>query len=363
MNEATCWAAVEGRDRAADGQFVFAVRSTGIYCRPSCPARRPGRAQVEFYARPEVAEQAGYRACRRCRPAESGATPHAATAAAVCRYIEAHAEEPITLGAIGAAVGLSPAHAQRVFKAAMGVTPRQYADALRLRRLREGLKAGQDVTTALYDAGYSGPSRLYERAPAQLGMTPGAYKRGGAGARIAYTTAACPLGRLLVAATAQGICAVELGDADATLEAELRHDFPRATITRDDAELGEAVAAILQHLAGARPRLDLPIDAQGTAFQRRVWQALQAIPYGETRTYGALAAALGAPRAARAVGRACATNPVSLLVPCHRAVGADGGLTGYRWGLGRKEALLAAERASAAPPEGQNEDDARAIGA
>jgi AraC family transcriptional regulator, regulatory protein of adaptative response / methylated-DNA-[protein]-cysteine methyltransferase len=363
MNEASCWAAVEGRDRAADGQFVFAVRSTGIYCRPSCPARRPGRAQVEFYARPEVAEQAGYRACRRCRPGATGATPHAATAAAICRHIEAHADAPLTLDALGALVGLSPAHAQRVFKATMGVTPRQYADAVRLRRLQQGLRAGQDVTTALYDAGYSGPSRLYERAPAQLGMTPATYRRGGPGARIAYTTAACPLGRLLVAATAQGVCAVELGDADAALEAELRRNFPRATITRDDAELGGAVAAILQHLAGARPTLDLPIDAQGTAFQRRVWQALQAIPYGETRTYGALAAAIGAPRAARAVGRACATNPVALIVPCHRAVGADGGLTGYYWGLERKAALLAAERAGAQAPEERNEADAEALGA
>ncbi|HUS13884.1 MAG TPA: bifunctional DNA-binding transcriptional regulator/O6-methylguanine-DNA methyltransferase Ada, partial [Chloroflexia bacterium] len=336
---------VATRDHAADGEFVYGVRSTGIYCRPSCPSRRPGRTQTVFFRVPEAAEQAGFRACRRCRPTGVAARdPQVDAVRRACRAIEAHAGGPLTLEALGAQMGLSPAHAQRTFKRLMGVTPRQYADAVRLRRFKSGVRAGAAVTEALYDAGYGSSSRLYERAPAQLGMTPATYRRGGAGAAISYTLAGCPLGRLLVAATERGVCAVMLGDTDAELEAALQADYPAATITPDGEGLQEWVGALVRHLAGDPAALDLPLDIQGTAFQWRVWEALRAIPAGSTLSYGAIAAALGQPGAARAVGRACATNPVSLLIPCHRAVGSDGSVTGYRWGVARKRALLAQEQ-------------------
>jgi len=350
MNEAGYWQAVLARDSAADGAFVFGVRSTGIYCRPSCPARRPGRAQVVFFGVPEAAEQAGFRACRRCRPADQAAADPAVEAVRqVCRLIEMAAEGPPTLTALGGQVGLSPAHLQRTFKRVLGITPRQYADACRLGRLKAELREGADVTGALYGAGYGSSSRLYERAPAQLGMTPATYRRGGGGMTIGYTIVDSPRGRLLVAATDRGVCAVSLGDADADLEAALRQEYPAATIRRAGRTLGPAVQAILRHLRGETAAIDLPLDVQATAFQWQVWEALRAIPYGSTRTYREIAASLGRPQAARAVGRACASNPVSLLVPCHRAVGTDGSLTGYRWGVDRKRALLAQEAASAIP--------------
>ncbi|MBI1918490.1 MAG: methylated-DNA--[protein]-cysteine S-methyltransferase [Planctomycetes bacterium] len=269
----------------------------------------------------------------------------------VCRYIEEHLDEPLTLAVLGEQAGLSPAHLQRVFRRVMGITPRQYADACRLGRLKARLRdeRTETVTTALYEVGYGSSRGLYERASAQLGMTPGAYRRGGKGMSLRYTLADCPLGRLLLAATERGVSAVYLGDRDAELEAALRKEYPAATVSRDDQTLSVWLKELLDHLRGQQPHLDLPLDVQATAFQWRVWQELQTIPAGSTRTYGEIAEALGQPTAARAVARACATNPVSVLIPCHRVIREDGGLGGYRWGLHRKRALLEREKKDAGP--------------
>lgn len=341
-----CWTAVQARDPRADGSFVYAVRSTRIYCRPSCPSRRPRRAQVVFFPRPEAAEAAGFRACRRCRPGGAApADPGGAIARAVCAAIDAGATPARAVAQAAAGAGVGAPQVRRRFTAALGITPRQYAEARRMDGLRRSLRAGPSITAAMYDAGMGSSSRLYERSDSELGMTPAAYRHGGAGVRIAYTIQDSPLGRLLVAATARGVCAVSLGDADAPLEAALAGEYPSAVTARDDAVLGPAVQAILAHLRGETPRIDLPVDVQATAFQRRVWRALRAIPAGETRSYGQVARAIGRPGAARAVARACAANPVSLIVPCHRVVRGDGAPSGYRWGAARRAALLDAERA------------------
>jgi AraC family transcriptional regulator of adaptative response/methylated-DNA-[protein]-cysteine methyltransferase len=351
MNEESYWQAVQTRDAGADGLFFYGVRSTGIYCRPTCPSRRPRRDQVVFFALPEAAEQAGFRPCQRCHPHEAAAhEPQVELIQRACTYIAERADSAPTLEQIGQAVGLSPYHLQRTFKRIMGITPRQYAEACRMGRLKARLKEGDDVTTALYEAGYGSSSRLYEQAPARLGMTPATYRRGGLGARIGYAITDSPLGRLLVAATERGICFVSLGDDDTELQAALKREYPAAEIARDPTGssgdgpgLHAWVGAILGHLRGQQPHLDLPVDVRATAFQWRVWEALRAIPYGSTRSYRAVAESLGQPTAARAVARACATNPVALVVPCHRVVGEDGGLRGYRWGAERKRALLAQE--------------------
>jgi AraC family transcriptional regulator of adaptative response/methylated-DNA-[protein]-cysteine methyltransferase len=267
----------------------------------------------------------------------------------VCRYIEANLEGPLTLAALGRHAGLSPHHLQRTFKRVAGITPRQYADACRLGRLKARLKDRRTVTTALYEAGYGSSSRLYERASSQLGMTPGTYQRGGRAVEIRYALADCPLGRLLLAATERGVCAVYLGDADGPLETALAKEYPAARVERDDRRLAPWLGELLDHLRGRRPHLDLPLDVQATAFQWRVWQELQRIPYGSTRTYRQIAERLGQPTAARAVARACATNPVSVVIPCHRVVRGDGNLGGYRWGLGRKQQLLDQEQATTRP--------------
>jgi AraC family transcriptional regulator, regulatory protein of adaptative response / methylated-DNA-[protein]-cysteine methyltransferase len=360
------WGAVQSRDRSADGVFVYAVRSTGIYCRPSCPSRRPRREQVSFYPLPEAAEQQGFRPCRRCHPRDARLRdPRIAAVARVCREIDAHlqgngsgiGEERLTLSAMSARAGVSPHQLERAFRSIMGITPRQYADAQRMRRLKSRLRKGDDVTTALYDAGYGSSSRLYESAPAHLGMTPATYREGGAGMEIHYTIVSSPLGRLLVGATDRGISALYLGEADARLESELRKEYPRAHIRRDthaSATLQGWVERILAHLRGSEPHLDLPTDVQATAFQRRVWEELRRIPCGATRTYADVARSIGKPSAVRAVARACAMNPVSVVVPCHRVVRQDGTLAGYRWGLGRKRTLLEREQAmrdSAAIPQ------------
>lgn len=344
MLEEKYWQAVLTRDTRSDGTFVYAVRSTGIYCNPSCSARRPGREQVVFFPQPEAAEQAGYRACKRCRPQEASVYElQAEMVQHACRYIETHLEGPLTLEALGKEVNVSPFHLQRVFKRIMGITPRQYAQAYRLGQLKQQLKEGETVTTALYNTGFGSSSRLYEQAPAQLGMTPATYRRGGKSTHIGYTIVDCPLGRLLIAATEKGICAICLGDSDADLETALFSEYPAAEIQRDGVELSQWVNALLNHLSGQQPQLDLPIDVQATAFQWRVWESLRAIPYGSTRSYGEIAQDLGDPKAARAVARACATNPVAIVVPCHRVVREDGSLGGYRWGLERKQQLLAQE--------------------
>jgi AraC family transcriptional regulator, regulatory protein of adaptative response / methylated-DNA-[protein]-cysteine methyltransferase len=262
----------------------------------------------------------------------------------VCRYIEANLETPLTLAALGEYAGISPSHLQRLFKRVTGITPREYADACRLGRLKSRLKQRRTVMMALLEAGYGSTSRLYERASGQLGMTPAVYQRGGAAVKVRYTVVSCPLGRLLLAATGRGVCSVCLGDRDGPLEAALRAEYPAAEVRRDDAGLNPWADDLLSHLDGRLPHLNLPIDVRATAFQRRVWQELLAIPYGETKTYSEIARALGQPTAARAVARACATNPVAVLIPCHRVVREGGGLGGYRWGPGRKKALLERER-------------------
>lgn len=264
----------------------------------------------------------------------------------ICRAIEENLEEPVTLARLSAAVGVSPHHLQRTFKRLAGVTPRQYADARRMEALKTRLRQGQNVTRALYEAGYGSSSRLYERAPAKLGMTPATYRRGGRGMRISYTVVGSPLGRLLVARTERGLCSVNLGASNGPLETALRREFPQAGLRRDRNGLAQWVRAFLRHLEGRQPHLDLPLDVQGTAFQCRVWEELRHIPYGQTRSYGEVARALGRPEAARAVARACATNPVPLVVPCHRVVRGDGELGGYRLGLKRKRALLEKEKRS-----------------
>lgn len=345
MQEDQYWQAVMTRDEELDGVFVYAVRSTRVYCRPSCPSRRPKREQVLFFVRPEAAEEAGFRACKRCRPREaSSREEQVALVQQLCTYIEKHFERQVTLTDLGEQVHLSPYHLQRMFKRVMGITPRQYAEAYRMEQFKTRLKEGETVTTALFDAGYSSSSRLYERVPGQLGMTPVTYRKGGAGMHIRYTIVNSPLGRLLVAATERGICSVCLGDDDAPLETALRGEYSAAEIQRDEAELSEEVNALLRYLRGQQPYLDLPVDVQATAFQWRVWQELRAIPYGSTRSYSEIAQAIGQPRARRAVARACATNPAALVIPCHRVVRENGDLGGYRWGVERKRRLLEQEQ-------------------
>ncbi|MFY9571169.1 MAG: bifunctional DNA-binding transcriptional regulator/O6-methylguanine-DNA methyltransferase Ada [Blastocatellia bacterium] len=344
-DEETFWRAVLTRDARFDGTVFFGVRSTKIYCRPSCPARRPRREQVVFFRIPEAAENAGFRSCRRCRPRSAATTdPQVEIVRRACVYIENHSGESPTLEDLSAHTGISPYHLQRIFKRIVGITPRQYAGAFRLAQFKMSVKKGASVTGAMYDAGYGSSSRLYERAPTELGMTPADYRRGGKGVRIRYTITACSLGRMLVAATDKGVCSVRLGDSDGELEADLLSEYPAAEITRDDPALNEWVAQLLSHLNGQHPHLDLPLDIQATAFQWSVWEKLRAIPSGSTRSYGDIAREMGRPTASRAVARACATNPVALVIPCHRVVREDKNLGGYRWGIERKKALLEGER-------------------
>lgn len=346
-DDETFWQAVLQRDPRFDGTIFFAVRSTGIYCRPSCPARRPRREQVVFFRAPEAAESAGFRSCRRCRPRAAATTdPQVEMVRRACVYIERHIDELPTLQDLGAHTGVSPYHLQRVFKRIVGITPRQYAGAFRLSRFKANVKKGETVTGAMYDAGYGSSSRLYERAPDQLGMTPADYRRGGKGVRINYTIAGCSLGRLLVAATGKGVCAIRLGDSDAALEADFLSEYPAADVHRDDETLSKWVAQLLSHINGQSPHLDLPLDVRATAFQWSVWEKLREIPYGSTRSYSDIARAMGRPTATRAVARACATNPVALAIPCHRVVREDKSLGGYRWGIERKQALLEHERSA-----------------
>jgi AraC family transcriptional regulator of adaptative response/methylated-DNA-[protein]-cysteine methyltransferase len=349
LNDAARWEAVLARDRGAEGLFVYAVRSTGVYCRPSCPSRRPRRDRVSFFDTPDAAREGGFRACKRCRPdAALPVDPWVDKIRRACVYL-ANVDGHPSLATLAARLGGSPYHLQRNFKRVVGVTPREYAEACRLRSVKSRLRQGGDVTGAMFDAGYGSSSRFYERAAPKLGMAPSVYRRGGAGMRIQYAIVESPnsaLGRLLVAATARGVCAVALGSADAELARGLEREYPAATIARDADALSRWTSAIVKHLAGRQPRLDLPLDVQATAFQWQVWQALAAIPYGETRTYAEVAAALGRPRAVRAVARAIASNPVALAIPCHRVVPAAGGTGGYRWGASRKQALLKRERRS-----------------
>jgi AraC family transcriptional regulator, regulatory protein of adaptative response / methylated-DNA-[protein]-cysteine methyltransferase len=341
--EQNFWQAVVNRDRSHDGRFVFAVSTTGVYCRPSCAAKRPRRENVTFYATPQQAESAGYRACLRCRPRALAANPQLARVREICRYIERNLDEPITLDHLARTFQQSAFHLQRTFKAVLGVTPRAYADSCRINLLKRNLQAGHAVTRAMYDAGYSSSSRLYERASSQLGMTPDKYRRGAIAMRIRFTFADSPLGRMLVAATEKGLCAIQFGDSEEQLEQGLRHEFPFAQHRRDDDGLSAWKQTLLARLRGQKLNTSLPLDIQATAFQRRVWEYLQTIPYGATRSYSEVASAIGDPKATRAVAQACARNRIALAIPCHRVIRRDGDLGGYRWGLARKEKLLALE--------------------
>jgi AraC family transcriptional regulator, regulatory protein of adaptative response / methylated-DNA-[protein]-cysteine methyltransferase len=344
LNEARRWQAVVDRDSSLDGIFVFGVSSTGIFCRPSCPAKRPRRENVSFFDHALAAEQAGYRACLRCRPKAVDGNPQDALVRAICRYIERHIEDHLTLSLLAKQFRRSPFHLQRTFKAALGVSPKAYIDACRLRQVKQNLQAGHNVTTSLYAAGYGSSSRLYERTAKQLGMTPEKYRRGALAAIVRYTTAPSPLGRMLIAATDKGICAIQFADSDQELQQGLMREFPFATRRRDDQAMEEWRENLARLIQGQDVHPSLPLDIRATAFQRRVWEYLQEIPRGETRSYSAVAKKIGMPKATRAVARACATNPVAVAIPCHRVVREDGELGGYRWGIERKEQLLAMEK-------------------
>ncbi|MBN2223670.1 MAG: methylated-DNA--[protein]-cysteine S-methyltransferase [Deltaproteobacteria bacterium] len=341
------WEAVLARDRSFDGLFVYGVRSTGVYCRPSCGARKPREEKVTFFASAQDARSAGFRACRRCMPDEPvNRDPQKEMVRRLSRFIEDYdsADRPLTLAVMSDYMKRSPSHLQRTFTRIMGVSPRRYAEISRLERFKAMLRDGRGVTPALYEAGYGSSSRLYEGANRRLGMTPGAYKKGGKGMKIRYIVVGCPLGRLLTAGTDKGISAVSLGASDEVLERALYDEYPSAQIVRDRAGLEGYVEALLKYLEGRGEVLDIPRDVRATAFQARVYEALTAIPYGVIRTYGQVAEAMGDPKAARAVGGACAVNPTALVVPCHRVIGADGGIGGYRWGVERKRALLTLEQ-------------------
>jgi AraC family transcriptional regulator, regulatory protein of adaptative response / methylated-DNA-[protein]-cysteine methyltransferase len=338
------WQATLARDSRADGTFVLAVRSTHIYCRPSCPARRPLRRNVVFFRTREEAEKQGFRACLRCRPNEI-AGPVALVQRAAGQLAES-TEESVRLGVLAKTLGTTQATLRRAFLQVTGLRPRELAEALRIKRFKAMLRAGKSIADALYETGYGSSSRVYERSNAQLGMTPATYRKGGQGMKIGYTIAKSPLGKVLVAATERGVSAVYLGDAESALISELREEYPRAEIAPAPDAFQRWVGEIVQRIEGKQPRMELPLDLQATAFQRRVWQELQRIPRGRTRTYSQVARSLGQPKAVRAVARACARNPVSIVVPCHRVIREDGALAGYRWGISRKEQLLAQERAA-----------------
>lgn len=349
LNNPELWNAVLSRDSSRDGSFVFAVRSTGIYCRPSCPARRPRREHVSFFQLPEAAEQAGFRACRRCHPRRAQASdPRIELVRQICHAIDEHDEEPQTLNTLSQETGVSAHHLQRTFKELMGITPRQYAESRRLNQFKANVKGGASVTEAMYDAGYGSSRSLYEQSSSRLGMTPATYGRGGRGMRIIYTTADCSLGRLLVAATERGVCSVALGDSNAELIKALFAEYPNASIDSKDTLISPSLnlwlSQVLELIAGKNPHTDLPLDIQATAFQFQVWEELRRIPRGVTRSYQEIAAAIGKPKAVRAVARACASNHVALVIPCHRVIREDKSLGGYRWGLDRKEKLLERER-------------------
>jgi AraC family transcriptional regulator of adaptative response/methylated-DNA-[protein]-cysteine methyltransferase len=343
-NDDARWSAVLARDDRDD--FVYAVHTTRVYCRPSCPSRRPRPENVLFFDRGADAEANGYRACRRCRPDAPITDARVARVEAACQMLADG--DRVALVDVAATLHVAPDALRRDFRRVLGISPKQYAAGLRVDRLRAELREGRDVTAALYSAGYGSSSRLYEQSDARLGMTPASYGAGGAGASITFAVVPSGLGMLLVARTDRGICRIALGVEAATLEEWLRLEFPAATaIARDDRALAPVVREVLRRVDGELPRHELPLDVRGTAFQLRVWHELQRIPFGETRTYGEVAAAVGVPDGARAVGAACGSNPVAVVVPCHRVVTASGALGGYAWGLDVKDQLLEAEAAAA----------------
>ena len=340
----TRWQAVQSRDSSMDNIFVYAVRTTKIYCQPSCPSRQPNLKNVAFFDTPEQAQAAGYRRCKRCW-ARAENDQNTDIIRRVIAMLENEDVEP-SLEMLGATVNLSQWHLQRVFKTAVGVSPKQYAKTHRAKKLRSELKSSGTVTRALYEAGFGSSSRMYEAQNAQLGMNPKQYRAGGKGERIAYTQFDTPVGRMLLAATARGLVAVRFGE-DAQSLNDLRNEYPNATLEPDPDLLAPQTHAILKHILGQTQNLNLPTDVQATIFQSRVWNALKSIPYGETRSYAEVAQAIQQPRAVRAVARACATNPIALVVPCHRVIAANGDLSGYRWGIELKRALLEIEASAA----------------
>lgn len=339
------WAAVTRRDRAADGRFVYSVRSTGVYCRPSCPSRRPRRENVDFHASPAKAEAAGFRPCKRCRPDEGrdGGDQAARLVAMACRRLDAAEAAPL-LADLAREAGLSPHHFQRLFKAALGVSPAAYFQARRAERTRAALQGGRSVTEAMYEAGFNSSGRFYEAVGGILGMNPSAYRSGGKGERIAFAIGQSVLGAVLAASTERGVCAVLLDDDPETLLEDLQRRFPAAELVGDDPDFNVRIALVVAMVENPAKASDLPLDVRGTAFQMRVWSALRQIPPGNTVDYSTIAERIGAPSAARAVARACAANPLAVAIPCHRVVRRDGDLSGYRWGLERKQALLDMER-------------------
>ena len=345
IDEELFWTAVCGRDARWDDVFVYAVDSTKVYCRPTCASRRPRRTGVRFFPTPQTAEARGYRACRRCHPERASQAPAPIERVRrACAFIAAHADERPSLEAVAGSVGGSPHHLQRTFKTYLGISPREYVDACRIGCLKSSLQRGNGVAAATYDAGFGSGSRVYERARAELGMTPAIYAKRGKGEDVQYAIVNSPLGRLLVAATPRGVCSVKIGGSDKTLEADLRDEYRDAILAGGDAQLAAWTSAIVASLERGAPDPRLPLDIRATAFQRRVWQELQRIPRGQTRSYGDIAGRIGRPGAARAVARACADNPVAVAIPCHRVVRGDGRLGGYHWGPGRKRALLEIER-------------------
>jgi AraC family transcriptional regulator of adaptative response/methylated-DNA-[protein]-cysteine methyltransferase len=347
LNDDFCWKAVQDRDAAADGRLYFGVLTTGVYCRPSCPARTPLRRNVRFFESPQQAEAAGLRPCKRCRPLDTRDAA-ALRVEEICRYIETHSDEPLSLDQLAQRAGMSRFHFQRTFKALVGVTPKQYHDAQRMRSLKSHLKSSSDVTAAVYDAGYGSSSRVYERADTRLGMTPKAYRAAGKGVRITYVSFETPLGLLMAGATDRGLCFVQFGDSHDDLEGKLRAEYPNATFEPmrepHDPQFTAWVEALRAHLRGEQPHLDLPADIRATAFQLRVWNYLQNIPYGDVRSYTEVARGIGQPTAARAVAHACASNVLAIAIPCHRVIRGNGELGGYKWGLPRKRALIDRER-------------------
>jgi AraC family transcriptional regulator of adaptative response/methylated-DNA-[protein]-cysteine methyltransferase len=345
LSDTQCWNAIQARDPHFDGRFFFGVVTTGVYCRPSCPSRHPLRRNVRFFERTADAEQAGLRACLRCRPLSAPAAPMQD----LCRYIEQHCDERLDLATLAVRAGLSRFHLQRTFKAAIGLSPKQYLEAHRLGKLKKELRQGKDVTEAVYEAGFGSSSRVYERANTRLGMTPGQYRKGGGGVTITYATAESPVGLMTIGATDRGLCFVQFGETEDQLLHSLRREYPAATLEpmRDPApaEFRRWLQALAAHLTGDSPNLDLPLDIRATSFQMRVWDYLRTIPYGQVQSYGEVAAGIGQPSAFRAVARACATNRVALVIPCHRVIRGSGEPGGYRWGLARKQALLVRERA------------------
>jgi AraC family transcriptional regulator of adaptative response/methylated-DNA-[protein]-cysteine methyltransferase len=337
--------AVRDRDTRADGAFLYSVRTTKVYCRPSCAARLANRENIAFHATPADAERAGFRPCKRCRPRDtSQAQRHAAAVTHACRLIEA-AEIAPPLQELAAAVNLSAYHFHRVFKRVTGVTPKAYASARRSQRVATELKSAKTVTSALYEAGFNAPSRFYESTHARLGMTPTRYRAGGAGLEIKFAVGECSLGAILVAATPTGVCAILFGDEPSALIRDLEDRFPRADLQGGDAKFADTVAQVVAFVEKPGREFNLPLDIGGTAFQQRVWHALRRIPAGQTQSYADIAHAIGQPTAVRAVAQACGANAIAVAIPCHRAVRSDGAVAGYRWGIERKRALLAREGA------------------